>query len=78
MKNKKGIQTELKKLAPLLAELRKEDTGMKTPEHYFDYLTESVLEQVALIPKSSVSTPPIIEQATCCLLYTSPSPRDRG
>ena len=64
MKNKKGIQTELKKLAPLLAELRKEDTGMKTPEHYFDYLTESVLEQVALIPKSSVSTPPINKQPT--------------
>ncbi len=64
MKNKKEIQTELKKLAPLLAELRKEDTGMKIPEHYFDYLTESVMEQVALIPKPSVSTPPINKQPT--------------
>ena len=58
MKNRKEIQDELGELSPFLAGLNPEETGMRTPEHYFDFLTESVMEQVALIPKPAPSELP--------------------
>lgn len=58
MKYKKEIQDELDELSPFLSELKQQETGMGVPEHYFDFLTASVMEQVVLIPKSSASVLP--------------------
>jgi len=58
MKHKKEIQDELADLSPLLAELKREEVGMNVPENYFDYLTESIIEQAALIPKPATPTVP--------------------
>lgn len=51
MKHKKEIQDELDELSPFLSELKQKESGMVVPEYYFDFLRESVMEQVALIPK---------------------------
>jgi len=69
MKNRKEIQDELGELSPFLSELNQEATGMSTPEHYFDFLTESVMEQVALIPKPSSSELPAVKPAWYAFLF---------
>ena len=63
MKYKKEIQDELDELSPFLSELKQKKTGMELPEHYFDFLTASVMEQVVLIPKSSSSVLPTAKPA---------------
>ena len=57
MKHKlnKDIQDELQDISPLLAKMRKEEDGFSVPEDYFDYLSNSVLEQIKLEPKSSIT-----------------------
>lgn len=69
MKNRKEIQDELAELSPFLSELNQEETGMNIPEHYFDFLTESVMEQVALIPKPSSSGLPAVKPAWYAFLF---------
>jgi len=69
MKNRKEIQNELGELSPFLSEFNQEETGMSTPEHYFDFLTESVMEQVALIPKPSSSESPAATPAWYAFLF---------
>lgn len=55
MKDQKEIQQELNELSPLLAKMRQEPDGFKVPENYFDYLSESVMEQVKLEPKPDIA-----------------------
>lgn len=72
MNNNKEILDELGELSPLLSELKQKETGMKVPEHYFDFLTESVLEQVALIPKPASSAVPATKPVWYAFLYNQP------
>jgi len=51
MKYQKEIQDELNEISPLLAKKRGEPDGFKVPDNYFDYLSESIMEQVKLEPK---------------------------
>jgi len=48
MERKTEILKELKELSPFIAEMKEKEDGFKVPEHYFDYLSGSVLEQVKL------------------------------
>ncbi len=57
MEYKKEIQDELSELSPLLAKMRQEPAGFIVPENYFDYLSESIMEQVKLEPKSDFVEP---------------------
>lgn len=69
MKNRKEIQDELGELSPFLSELKQEETGMNVPEHYFDFLTESVMEQVALIPKVAPSSSSTTQEPWYAFLF---------
>jgi hypothetical protein len=54
---KKEIKEELNAIAPILSKMKKENsTGFKMPENYFDYLNQSVMEQVRLEPQSPIPT----------------------
>lgn len=57
MKYRKEVEEELEQLSPFLAQLREEQDGFKVPENYFDYLSESIMEQVKLAPKPDFATP---------------------
>lgn len=69
MKNRKEILDELGELSPFLSEIRQKETGMKVPKHYFDFLTESVMEQVALIPKPTSSELPVAKSTWYTFLF---------
>jgi len=55
MKKSTKIDQELEEISPFLAEMRKGEDAFKIPDNYFDYLSESVLEQVKLEPQLSIN-----------------------
>lgn len=60
MKYQKEIQDELTEISPFLAKMRGESDGFNVPDNYFDYLSESIMEQVKLTPKlDSVERPTV-------------------
>lgn len=52
MKYKKEILEELEELSPFFAKMKEQEPsdGFKLPENYFEFLTDSVMEQVKLEP----------------------------
>lgn len=54
-KSNDKVREELEGLSPLLAKMKKEPDGFKAPDHYFERLTEAVMEQVRYEP--AVQTP---------------------
>ena len=69
MDRKKEIKDELENLSLFLSEMKKKNS-FKVPENYFAELSANVWEEVQ---KDKV----VVEKVRPCLLYTSPSPRDR-
>ncbi|MEM1119372.1 MAG: hypothetical protein AAGJ18_02930 [Bacteroidota bacterium] len=54
MKDLENINEELEGLSPFLAKMQQESDGFKVPDNYFNYLTESVMEQVKLEPQPTI------------------------
>ncbi len=54
-KKDQEIQNELETLSPLLAKLRKDDSGFAVPEHYFQNLPEEILEKVGLTSNTIIA-----------------------
>lgn len=50
MKKDNNIKSELKEIAPSLADKLGQKDGFQLPDNYFTFLTESVMEQVTLEP----------------------------
>lgn len=46
----KNSREELKELSPFLSKMKKKEDGFSTPENYFNYLENSIMEQVSLEP----------------------------
>ena len=72
MKNENEINNELADLSPTLRRLRDESDGLKTPDHYFDYLTDSVMEQIKLGSQPSAA-PPVPKQSWWSQFFLSPT-----
>ena len=70
MKNKKAIQDELKDIAPSLAKLRETGDGFSVPDNYFEFLTESMLEQAKLVPQPTVPKKEEHKQPWYAFLFT--------
>lgn len=56
MQKDKDIKDELKKLSPLLSEMKAKADRPQPPENYFHYLESSIMEQVATEPTPTVQT----------------------
>lgn len=69
MEHKKDIQQELKEIAPMLAKMKEGPNGMTLPPYYFDYLSESVIEQVKLLPKQKQESVEKEKESWLTVLY---------
>ena len=58
-KEKTNIDRELEDLSPTLSKLRREKDGFESPAHYFDYLTNSILEQTSLLKTETATIPTV-------------------